>query len=80
MTYNPCVSCRDPDARLRTVKDGLDPEWLCASCLESLRDRLAAWMVEHDRLVAKGMPERDVEKHIATLIARGARPPPVGRA
>jgi len=78
----PCVKCHGPGATFRPVKKGLedDPAWLCDPCVQHLLDLLAGWLVEHDRLASKGMPERDIEKHIASLIARGARPPPVGRA
>jgi len=75
-----CDICRKSGASLRPPKEGLEPVMACDKCIQRLLDQLAGWMVEHDRLVDKGLPEREVEKIIATLIARGARPPPVGRA
>lgn len=77
---NLCHVCQKPGATFRPVKEGLDSEWLCDPCVQSLLDRLAGWVMEHDRLLDKGLPEKEVEKIIATLIARGARPPPCGRA
>jgi hypothetical protein len=75
-----CSVCHKAGAAHRRLKPHLDPEWLCGPCGEKLLDTLAGWLLEHDRLIDKGLPEREVEKIIATLIARGARPPPCGRA
>ena len=82
MTGQPCVSCGGPGAKHQEVKPGLGlaKEWLCDLCVQKLLDRLAGWLYEHDRLRDKGLPEEEVESIIASLIARGARPPPVGRA